>query len=136
MPDQDDRPAIAAAVLCRDLCHDRVGLGMVVDARGDAALCDLRRQLVHAEREDVHEPAQQKTWGRDGASCSFAAAGWAAAGVSIKAVRQVRVSAAASRRFPPAGAGDRLFDVFDVFDAFDVLALRASDIASLHATRA
>jgi hypothetical protein len=59
--------------------------------------------------------------------------------VSIKAVRQVRVSAAASRRFPPAGAGDRLFDVFDGFDAFDVFdvsALRASDIASLHATHA
>jgi hypothetical protein len=62
-------------------------------------------------------------------------AGWAAAGVSIKAVKPVRASAAASRRFPPAGAGagDRLFDVFDVFDA---LALRASDIAPLHATHA
>ena len=59
MPDQDDRPAIAGAVLCRDLRHDRVGLGMVVDTRGNAALCDLRCQLVHAEREDVHEPAQQ-----------------------------------------------------------------------------
>jgi hypothetical protein len=56
--------------------------------------------------------------------------------VSIKAVKPVRASAAASRRFPPAGAGDRLFDVFDVFDAFDALALRASDIASLQATHA
>jgi hypothetical protein len=56
--------------------------------------------------------------------------------VSIKAVKPVRASAAASRRFPPAGAGDRLFDVFDVFDAFDVLALRASDIAPIHATHA
>jgi len=43
MPDQDDRPAIAGAIMRGDFGYDGVGLGMVVDGRRDAALGDLGR---------------------------------------------------------------------------------------------
>ena len=54
----DDRPFGAGAIGGGGLVGERLPLGVIVHGRIDAVALNLFRKRIHAERENVHQPAQ------------------------------------------------------------------------------
>ena len=65
MPNEDNRSVVARTIARGDLAYDGVRFGVIVNARFDAMLGDRRRQLIHAERKNVHQATHQVDMGED-----------------------------------------------------------------------
>ena len=57
--DKDVRAVITGVILGDNLRHHRVGDGVIVNVGRNTVALDLGGELIHAEREDVEEPAHQ-----------------------------------------------------------------------------
>ena len=59
MPNEDNRSAVTRAIARGNFAYDCVRFGVIVNARFDAMPGDQHRQLIHAERKNVHQAAHQ-----------------------------------------------------------------------------
>jgi hypothetical protein len=59
----DNRSAVARIVARGNLAYDCVSFGVIVNARFDAMPGDQHRQLIHAERKNVHQATHQVNMG-------------------------------------------------------------------------
>jgi hypothetical protein len=63
MPNEDNRSAVARTIARGNFAYDCVRFGVIVNARFDAMPGDYYRQLIHAERKNVHQATHQVNMG-------------------------------------------------------------------------
>ena len=63
MPNEDNRSVVARTIARGNLAYDCVRFGVIVNARFDAMPGDQHRQLIHAERKNVHQATHQVNMG-------------------------------------------------------------------------
>jgi hypothetical protein len=63
MSNEDNRSAVAPTIARGNFAYDCVRFGVIVNARFDAMPGDQHRQLIHAERKNVHQATHQVNMG-------------------------------------------------------------------------
>ena len=63
MPNEDSRSAVAPTIARGNFAYDCLRFGVIVNARFDAMPGDQHRQLIHAERKNVHQATHQVNMG-------------------------------------------------------------------------
>ena len=63
MPNEDNRSAVARTIARGNFTSSSVRFGVIVNARLDAMPGDQHRQLIHAERKNVHQATHQVNMG-------------------------------------------------------------------------